>query len=218
MGPSKLAPQPFHRGAEADLFLSTTDQWKAVVKRRTKKSYRNDALDDRIRRERTLSEVGIMHDAKVAGVRVPSIIAVQPESNTFSMTHIEGTVARDCLDEMSSKEAIRLFKKLGSMVGLLHSAEIVHGDLTTSNVIVTPGGDPFIVDFGLSRRSSESEDRGVDLHLLQRSINASHHKALAPLIKALATGYMESAGKTIYESSWSKAREISRRGRYFAIR
>jgi len=218
MGPPEIDSHPFYRGAEADLFLSTIDQWKAVVKRRVKKNYRNDALDLQIRRERTLFEVGVIHDAKAAGVKVPSIIVVEPESNTFVMTHVDGTVARDCLDEMRSKDATRLFNKLGSMVGLLHSAGIVHGDLTTSNVIVTPSGDPFIVDFGMSRRSTEPEDRGIDLHLLQRSINASHVKDSAPLIKALAKGYLESAGKTIHESSWAKAREISRRGRYFAIR
>ncbi len=218
MGAATIELEPYHRGAEADLFISIAHPWKTVVKQRVKKSYRNDVLDDQIRRERTLSEISIIHDAKAAGIRVPSIIAVEPESNAFSMTHIDGTVARDCLDEMSSKDATRLFNELGSMVGLLHSAGIVHGDLTTSNVIVTPTGHPFIVDFGMSRRSSDPEDRGVDLHLLQRSMSASHVKDAGPLIKALTKGYLESAGKKIHESSWAKAREISRRGRYFAIR
>jgi TP53 regulating kinase and related kinases len=218
MGASKIELVPFHRGAEADLFLSEADRWKAVVKRRVKKEYRNDSLDDQIRRDRTVSEVNILHDAKAAGVKVPSILGIEPEANTFLMTFIEGTVARDCLDAMSKKDASRLFKNLGRMIGSLHSAGIVHGDLTTSNVLVTPSGDPFIVDFGMSRRSTEPEDRGVDLHLLQRSITASHVNDTTPLIKALSVGYQETAGKKIHESSWAKAREISRRGRYFAIR
>jgi TP53 regulating kinase and related kinases len=218
MDTSKLGLEPFHRGAEADLFLSRIDPWKVVVKRRISKSYRNKSLDNQIRRERTLSEAGIIHDAKMAGVKVPSIIGVEPETNTFVMTHIDGTLARDSLDEMSPRDAIQLFKKLGAMIGLLHSAGIVHGDLTTSNIVVTPSGDPFLVDFGMSRRSVDPEDRGVDLHLLQRSITTSHKKESSPLIKALASGYAKTAGKTIHESSWAKAREISRRGRYFAIR
>jgi TP53 regulating kinase and related kinases len=216
MDTSKL--EPFHRGAEADLFLSTMDPWKVVVKRRISKAYRNRSLDDHIRRERTLSEVSIIHEAKMAGINAPSIIEVELETNTFVMTRIDGTLARDSLDTMSARDATRLFNKLGAMIGLLHSAGIVHGDLTTSNVVVAPTGDPFLVDFGMSRRSVDPEDRGVDLHLLQRSIATSHQKEVSPLAKALASGYAKTAGKKIHASSWAKAREISRRGRYFAIR
>lgn len=218
MGTSNLELEPFHRGAEADLFLSIVDPWKVVVKRRITKAYRNKSLDDHIRRERTLSEVSLIHEAKMAGVKVPSIIEVESETNTFVMTHIAGTLARDSLDDMSPSDSTRLFKKLGAMIGLLHSAGIVHGDLTTSNIVVTPSGDPFMVDFGMARRSVDPEDRGVDLHLLQRSITTSHLKEASPLVKALASGYAKTAEKQIHESSWAKAREISRRGRYFAIR
>jgi TP53 regulating kinase and related kinases len=218
MGASKLAIEPFHRGAEANLFLSTIHPWKVVVKQRISKFYRNASLDDKIRSERTLSEVSIMHDAKASGVRVPSITGVEPETNTFSMTFVDGTLARDCLDGMNPREATKLFEKLGAMVGRLHCGGIVHGDLTTSNIVVTAEGDPFLVDFGMARRSIDPEDRGVDLHLLQRSIVTSHLKDASPLIKALATGYSKTAGRAINESSWAKAREISRRGRYFAIR
>lgn len=218
MGTSKLTIEPFHRGAEADLFVTQTDQWKTVVKRRLKKRYRNNTLDDQIRKERTLSEVNVLREAKVAGVKVPSVLGIEPESNAFSMTYIDGTLARECLDAMSMEEANQLFKKLGMMVGSLHAAGIVHGDLTTSNVIITSSGEPFLVDFGMSKRSLEPEDRGVDIHLLQRSIAASHIKDTGPLIAALSKGYLETAGKTVHQTSWSKAREISRRGRYFAIR
>ncbi len=218
MGASKLEMEPFHRGAEANLFLSTIDSWKVVVKQRISKAYRNASLDDKIRRERTLSEVSTMHDAKAAGVKAPSITGVEAETDTFSMTFVDGTIARDCLDGMSPREATTLFEKLGAMIGLLHSGGIVHGDLTTSNIMVTLERDPFLVDFGMARRSSDPEDRGVDLHLLQLSIVTSHLKDASPLVKALATGYSKTAGRAIHESSWAKAREISRRGRYFAIR
>jgi TP53 regulating kinase and related kinases len=218
MDTSNLATQPFHRGAEAELLLSKIDSWNAVVKRRTRKGYRHESLDKEIRRERTYAEASILHEAKVAGVRVPSIIGIEPETNTFVMTQIEGTVVRDCLDSMSRRNAVRLFKSLGKEVGLLHAAGIVHGDLTTSNVVVSSTGLPYLVDFGLSRRSVEPEDRGVDLHLLQRSIGASHVQDSSPLIKALISGYRESAGEKVLGSSLAKAREIARRGRYFAIR
>lgn len=218
MDPSKTDLELFHRGAEADLFLFMGDPWKTVVKRRIKKDYRNKDLDERIRRERTLSEVGVLHDAKSAGVKVPSIIRVEPDTDTFWMTHVEGTVARDCLDEMSPRIAKRLFKHLGATIGSLHAHSIVHGDLTTSNIVVSPSGEPFLVDFGMARRSSDPEDMGVDLHLLRRSVAASHNHDPAILFKTLAAGYATTAGKSVCELSLAKAREIARRGRYFAIR
>ena len=210
--------EPFYRGAEAELYYSTFHPWKTVIKHRVRKAYRNSSLDDKIGRERTLTEASILHEAKAAGARVPSIIRIELETNTIMMTQIEGTVARQALDKMKLKEATKIFRSLGNQIGLLHAAGIVHGDLTTSNVIVTPSGAPFIVDFGLSRRSLEPEDMGVDLHLLQRSIVASHIQDNSTLINAMIEGYRQSAGEKIARSTLAKTREIARRGRYFAIR
>jgi len=122
------------------------------------------------------------------------------------------------LDDMGKSEAQKLLRSIGEQIGLLHTAGIVHGDLTTSNVIVSPSGASFIVDFGMSHRSVEPEDRGVDLHLLQRSIVASHSQDSSSMMNATIRGYEKTAGKKIATSTWRKAREIARRGRYFAIR
>lgn len=218
MDTSRLVERPFQRGAEADLLLSRIDQWKLIIKRRTKKNYRHESLDDSIRRERTFSEADAMHQAKVAGAKVPSIIGIDLQTNSILMTQIEGTVLRDGLDAMSGRDSAKLFQSLGAQIGRLHSAGIVHGDLTTSNIVVTKSGYPFIVDFGMSHPSRDPEDRGVDLHLLRRSIMTSHVKNASPLIAALARGYEETAGEAIRRSSWAKVREIARRGRYFVIR
>src|SRR5881296_3610339 len=145
-------------------------------------------------------------------------MGIEQQTNSIVMTHVGGNVVRDCLDTMNRRNAMRLFESLGSEVGLLHAAGIVHGDLTTSNVVVTPSGQPFIVDFGMSRRSIEAEDRGVDLHLLQRSIVASHSKNPSSMMNAMIRGYEQTAGKKVASSTLRKAREIGRRGRYFAIR
>ena len=218
MDTSKLTSTPLHRGAEADLSLASIGPWRVVIKRRVRKEYRNPSLDEQIRHDRTLSEASIIHEAKTAGTRVPSIVGVDIENNTIAMTHLDGTVARERLDEMGIREARKLLRSVGEQIGLLHTAGIVHGDLTTSNVIVSPSGAPFIVDFGMSRRSTEPEDRGVDLHLLQRSIIASHNKNPVSMMNAMIRGYEQAAGKKVADSTWRKAREIARRGRYFAIR
>lgn len=218
MDTSNLASTPLHRGAEADLSLATVGPWRVVIKRRVRKEYRNPSLDEQIRHDRTISEAGIIHEAKRAGARVPSIIGVDVENNAIAMTLIDGTIARECLDDMDIDEARKLLRSIGEQIGLLHIAGIVHGDLTTSNVIVSAFGAPFILDFGMSRRSIEPEDRGVDLHLLQRSIVASHSKNPSFMMKAMIRGYEQTAGKKVTNATWSKVREIARRGRYFAIR
>jgi TP53 regulating kinase-like protein len=218
MDTSNLTSTPLHRGAEADLSLSTIGPWKVVIKWRVRKEYRNQSLDKQIRHDRTISEASRIHEAKAAGARVPSIVGLDVENNTIAMTHVDGTVARECLDEMGINEARKLLRSIGEQIGLLHAAGIVHGDLTTSNVIVSPSGAPFIVDFGMSRRSIEPEDRGVDLHLLQRSIVASHSKDPSSMMNAMFRGYEQAAGKKVADSTCRKAREIARRGRYFAIR
>src|SRR5438093_13323466 len=218
MDTSNLAAEPFHRGAEAELLLSKIDTWRVVIKRRASKKYRRESLDQKIRRERTYAEASLLHEAKVAGVSVPSIMGIEQQTDSIVMTQVRGNVVRNCLDTMNHRNAMRLFESLGSEVGLLHAAGIVHGDLTTSNVVVTPSGQPFIVDFGLSRRSVEPEDRGVDLHLLQRSIVASHSQDPSSMMNATFRGYEQTAGKRVASSTLRKAREIARRGRYFAIR
>jgi TP53 regulating kinase and related kinases len=218
MDSSTLNLQPLHRGAEADLYLSELPPWKAVVKRRVRKSYRHQELDAKIRKERTVKESSAIREAKIAGARTPSILGLDLERFSIIMTFIDGKVARDAIDTMGVSPRHSLLEELGRQVGFLHSAGIVHGDLTTSNIIVPEDGKPFIIDFGMATRSSEPEDRGTDLHLLQRSLIATHALDSASSLKRVAKGYRESAGEKTAESSLRKAAEIARRGRYFAIR
>ncbi len=218
MDSSTLELHPLHRGAEADLFLSQLPPWRVVVKRRVRKAYRHERLDDKIRRERTVKESSTLRDAKVAGARAPSILGLDIERFSIIMTFVDGLLARDVIDEMSDTHRLSLLEELGRQVGFLHSAGIVHGDLTTSNIIVPDDGKPFMIDFGMSARSSEPEDCGSDLHLLQRSLVATHALDSTNSLKRVAKGYREVAGEEAARSSLRKAAEIARRGRYFAIR
>ncbi len=218
MDSSTLDLQPLHRGAEADLFLSQLPPWKVVVKKRVRKAYRHEELDAKIRKERTVKESSAIREARIAGARTPSILGLDLERFSIIMTFVQGLVARDSIDIMSDSRRLPLFEDLGRQIGFLHSAGIVHGDLTTSNIIVPDDGNPFIIDFGMASRTSEPEDRGTDLHLLQRSLTATHGLDAASSFKRVAKGYRESAGEKMAESSLRKTAEISRRGRYFAIR
>ncbi len=218
MDPTKIGISLLHRGAEADLFLTRLGSWKAVKKIRVRKAYRNHQLDARIRRERTAREASALHEAKGAGVRTPSMLDVDQQDYSISMTFIEGEVMRDQLDNLSKPRRAEILQEIGQQIGKLHLKGLVHGDLTTSNIILSSNGLPFILDFGMSSHSTEPEDRGVDLHLLQRSISTSHTLDPHSSARAIIKGYRKVLGKKEAGLSLRKQLEIARRGRYFAIR
>src|SRR3989442_5173347 len=105
MDTANLRSTLLHRGAEADLSLATVGPWRVVVKRRVNKEYRNPSLDEQIRHDRTISEASAIHEAKTAGARVPSIVGIDIEHNAIVLTHLPGTVPRECLDERGTDAA-----------------------------------------------------------------------------------------------------------------
>lgn len=201
------------KGAEADLWLDP--DWngvKALVKRRGEKKYRNPDLDREIRRSRTIREASIIHRAKEAGVPTPVIYQVDPESATIVMEFVDGDRVRDIVDSLEAGERRSLFRLIGVMAGRLHGAGIVHGDLTTSNIIRTPDRIVFI-DFGLSEVSRETEKRGVDINLMQRMLTSTHFRHTGELFAAFQEGYRSTLGAEAGEAL-ERMEEIARRGRY----
>jgi len=201
------------KGAEADLWLDP--DWngvKALIKRRGEKKYRNTELDREIRRTRTNHEAAIIHRAKLAGVPSPLIYQVDPDEATIVMEFVEGERVRDIVDELSGDERRILFEQIGEMAGRLHKAGIVHGDLTTSNIIKTEEGVVF-VDFGLGEMSRETEKRGVDLNLMHRMLTSTHFTHTEELFDAFKEGYKSVLGAEASEAL-VRMEEVARRGRY----
>lgn len=217
MDTTSLTMELFHRGAEADLFTSQLASWKVVVKKRIRKHYRDQNLDSMIRRQRTITESSLMHESRLSGVRTPSLFSIDLDNTTIVMMFIPGSLARDSLDTMNKEERIAVFTALGEQVGLMHRSGIVHGDLTTSNLMISEDV-PYILDFGMAHRSIQTEDRAVDLHLMQRSITTSHKANATICTTSLHKGYRRAMGETTGRSVIRKAAEIARRGRYFSIR
>jgi TP53 regulating kinase-like protein len=206
-------PRLIAKGAEADLWLDP--DWngvKALIKRRGEKKYRNPELDREIRRARTMREASIIHRAKEAGVPTPVIYQVDPENANIVMEFVEGERVRDIVDSLGEEERRGLFLLIGTMAGRLHEAGIIHGDLTTSNIIKTPAGIVFI-DFGLSEVSWETEKRGVDLNLMHRMLTSTHFKHTDELFSAFEEGYRGALGAEA-DGALERMNEIARRGRY----
>ena len=202
------------KGAEADLYLEDWYGLKVVRKMRKAKAYRIPALDVEIRRERTSHEAQIMHEAKLAGVPTPTIYSVDVAATTIVMEYIEGTRIKETLNDLSSKKRDDLCRLLGRLVGRLHRKGIIHGDLTTSNMIVSKSGKIFFIDFGLAEYSEEVEKRGVDLLLMKRALQSTHYACARECFDAAIKGYAKEMTDEATGEVVKRVKEIENRGRY----
>jgi len=171
-----------------------------VYKRRIEKRYRVKEIDERIRRERTKSEAKLISEARRKGVPTPIIFDVNDYE--LVMEKIEGNLAREVINEDISE-------RIGELVGILHKNGIIHGDLTTSNIIV--GDHIYFIDFGLSFIESSTEARGVDVHVFFQSLEGTH-ESYGQLKESFIMGYKRTfphAAQVL-----KRAEEIERRGRY----
>lgn len=201
------------KGAEADLWLDP--DWNGVrvlIKRRGLKEYRVPELDAEIRRSRTAREASVIHRAKEAGVPTPLIYQVDLEAATIVMEYVEGERVREMVEVLGDDERRELFQLIGRTAGRMHGAGIIHGDLTTSNMIRNRDRIVFI-DFGLSEVSWETEKRGVDLNLMYRMLTSTHYGHTEELFASFKGGY-RSVLENDAEVVLDRMEEISKRGRY----
>ena len=208
----------FRKGAEADLYLEDWHGRKVVVKRRVCKTYRLEVLDTKLRNFRTIHEAQIMHNAKHSGVPTPTIYMVDPHEYTIIMEYIFGKRLKEALEQTSSNQRNNLCQLAGSQIAMLHREGIIHGDLTTSNMIFTEEEKIFFIDFGLSYYSIELEDFGVDLHLMKRALNSTHFLHANECFNQVIAGYREISGDRDTREVVGKVLEVERRGRYYAER
>ncbi len=188
------------KGAEAVV----TFRNDTVEKYRAPKLYRVPALDKRLIAERTRAEARLIAAARKGGVPTPVIRTIT--GDTIVMERIQGGLLTDHLDE----EGVR---KAGHIIGKLHAAGIIHGDLTTGNMILRDqDGMCVLIDFGLAQVSSEIEQRGVDVHVLFQTLESTAPERADALKAAFTEGY----AMTLEESEHVIVREheIELRGRY----
>ncbi len=197
------------RGAEAEIYLSKWLGREVIIKRRIKKKYRIKELDDVIREQRTKREALLMMAARSAGVSVPIIYDVNLDRKEIVMQYIKGNRIKDFIDKMDEKNQKKICKKIGRSIANMHKNGIIHGDITTSNMIIE-NETLYFIDFGLGMKSEENEDRGVDMHLLMEAFNAVHKNR--KLFKWVFEEYEKNFDEG--EEIRKKINEIIRRGRY----
>ena len=174
------------KGAEANLYLEEG----RLVKERITKGYRDKDLDGRLRRLRTQREAKLLENAKRVGINVPRVFRVDLRESMIIMEYIEGRSLKDLIDDMADNEVENVAQKVGETVSELHDANIVHNDLTTSNMILSAGALYFI-DFGLGATSTRIEDKAMDLVVLKKSLSVAHTEKFQHLWEGIIGPYQK---------------------------
>ena len=191
------------QGAEAVLIK----RGEVLLKRRVAKGYRLKVIDDKLRGIRTRKEAKLIEKAGKL-INVPKMLKVNDKEMEIEMDFIEGKKLSESLDEMKNWEEVCL--EIGKSIGKLHDSGIIHGDLTTSNMIYSDG-KLYFIDFGLGYENGRAEDKAVDLHLIKQALEAKHFLHFDKFFKAVLEGYESSKG---YGEVMKRFEKVEKRGRY----
>ena len=204
----------YKKGAEAHLFKENWYGRNILKKVRVPKSYRHPLIDQHLRTSRTLHEAKLLTDTRKLGISTPIVYYIDMPNTTIFMEFIDGTRVKELLNEFSSDHS-KICERIGEIIGTLHENKIIHGDLTTSNMIFQPETQKiYLIDFGLAEYSSTVESRGVDLHLIHRALQSTHFQIIDTCFEAITRGYSKILGRDKAEEVLNRLAEIEKRGRY----
>lgn len=204
------------QGAEAKLYVGSYKGQQCLVKERFSKKYRLEVLDNTLTKTRIKGEQRANERCAKAGVLCPKILHVDVDDRKIYMEYYEHAItAKEFIIEIHNEpEKLKeLTKRIGSAIGKLHANNIIHGDLTTSNMLINRNEidyDLIMIDFGLSSYSMSNEDKGVDLYVLERAL-ISTHSTLPHLFDDIMVSYKKDNPKP--EETIKKFEEVRARGR-----
>lgn len=197
------------KGAEADIYVTIWNGLDSILKIRKKKDYRVHSLDMRIRTLRTIREAKMISEAKSFGITTPLVYFVDEKKCEIYLQLIKGKLVRD----LSLNKIIKICTEIGKIVGTLHKNGILHGDLTTSNFILSNQG-LVILDFGLSQKTDKVDDYAIDLRLFKEVLNSAHAQIVEDAWLSFVLGYRKILGNMLTEKVLSHVSVIEKRGRY----
>lgn len=194
----------------------------AVMKQRFSKAYRHPTLDAALTASRTRAEARALARARALGVAAPALLYVDVEASTLVMERVPGRSLKEVLRDAgeggrdsagAGPNPAALAAAVGAAVAALHDGGLVHGDLTTSNLLVRDADNSLVViDFGLATHSNLAEDRAVDLYVLERAVTAAHAGAAGDAIFAAVLAAYKSSSRA-WCSTLNKFAEVRLRGR-----
>lgn len=149
-------------------------------------------------------------------MKTPVIYDLDKFESTIVMERITGNPVNEIFEGLKKSGSTdfpqmkNLCKKIGESIAKLHNCKIIHGDLTSSNMILLDD-DVFFIDFGLGMVSDLVEDKGVDLLVFKKAISGIHHTISEECFKSILQGYQDAHD---YSAVVDKVMEIEGRGRY----
>ncbi len=171
------------KGAEASLFREKN----ILIKKRLKKSYRIKELDNQLRKSRTKHEAKILEKAHSI-ISVPKLLKTDLKNFSLEMEFLSGKLMKEFFDKEGSGGVAKVSKTIGHSISKLHQKNLIHNDLTTSNLLLS-GKKIYFIDFGLAFHSTRIEDKAMDLVVLKKALMASHPKKFPLIWKNILKGY-----------------------------
>lgn len=211
----KLPNNLLAKGAESDIVKKSYFGKDAILKKRVSKSYRIKEIDDKIRRMRTKSEAKLISDIKSCGVKSPVLYDVNLDDKSILMEEVHGNLLKNVMDDLSADERFNLAKVIGHNIGLMHNNDIIHGDITSSNMIIDDNGDFVFIDFGLGGYSDLIEDKATDLLVLKKSFQSIDYDIASETFEWIIDGYINTYSDDLSKNEIkNKIKDIESRGRY----
>ena len=189
------------QGAEAILYK----EGNYLIKERIKKSYRIEDIDEKLRKFRTRREGKLLQKTENS----PKVFEVDDKKMIIKMEFIDGELIKDILDNLKKDKRNNLLREIGGKIAKMHDKDIIHGDLTTSNMILKD--KVYFIDFGLGFDSGKIEDKAVDLHLLRQALESKHYKHFEESFKEMIEGYKLSKN---WKEVLNRLEQVGKRGRY----
>ncbi|XP_049642462.1 EKC/KEOPS complex subunit TP53RK-like [Suncus etruscus] len=160
-------------------------------------------LEAWLSQQRTVQEAQAMLHCLRVGISAPTVFFVDYASNCLYMEEIEGSVTvRDYIQsimetEKTPQSLFVLAQTIGQVWARMHDEDLIHGDLTTSNMFLKLLLDQLkitLIDFGLSFVSALPEDKGVDLYVLEKAFLSTHPNT-ETVFKAILKSYSAASKK-----------------------
>lgn len=209
--------QQIAQGAEAVLFKETKHDKTKIIKERLSKSYRLPQIDEALRKFRTKREAKVLSKLQEMNFPAPRLHEFCDKRMSIFMDFVPGEKLKNVLmqeleDVEDCQQLPSFAKEIGQKIGRLHSNNIIHGDLTTSNIIKhQQTGELTFIDFGLSSFSEKVEDKAVDLFLLNRALESTHYELYPDFFEKAIEGYKEAYPEAA--AVLERFEQVKRRGR-----
>lgn len=204
------------QGAEARVFESNFVGRRSIIKERFSKKYRHPLLDSKLTLKRLNAEARCMTKARRLGVPTPALYGVDLLLHTLTFEYVDGLSVKEILLDFGSNGVNEerlddIATQIGNAVGKLHDGGLIHGDLTTSNIIIKRDNNQLVlIDFGLSFTSTLPEDKAVDLYVLERAL-LSMHSSCGNVMDKILSAYRKSSKQ--WSSTMNKLAQVRQRGR-----